>query len=364
MKILLRNQNEDNWQLVESASYNQEKELHHLLADSPGLIATDEIRPDSGPLVLTIREFGLQVGSIDLLAFSTRGDIAVIECKLASNAEIKRKVIGQVLDYGAHLWEMQYEDLDEKVREREGESLADLMHDAVQSAEWDEEGFRSNVADALASGNFMLIIVVDEINDELSRIVSFMNVCGNPSFDFAALEMRRFQSGESEMLVPRVFGPVRTKQSKPKTETRRKWDEDSFFLELETRFSAVEVGVAKQILDWAYKNSTRVSWGQGARNGSYVPILNYNDIEHQLFAVYTYSAVEMYFQWYQYKAPFDDEGKRIELLQKLNAIDKVDIPAEGIGRRPSISLTVLAEEGSVERFLSIFDWVVEEIQNS
>jgi hypothetical protein len=364
MKILLRNQNQDDWQLVESATYNQEKELHHLLYDSPSLISIEEIRPDSGPLVFAIREFGLSVGSIDLLAFSARGDIAIIECKLATNTEIKRKVIGQVLDYGAHLWEMQYDELDDKVREREGESLADLMQNAVDPAEWDEERFRSNVADTLSGGNFMLIIVVDEINDELSRIVSFMNVCGNPSFDFAALEMRRFQSDNSEMLVPRVIGPVRTTKSKSKTKAHRKWDESSFFLELETRFSAIEADVAKRILEWAYKKNIPVWWGEGTRTGSFVPTLNHKDQDHQLFAVYTYGTVEIYFQWYQYKAPFDDETKRLELLHRLNEIEGVDIPPDRITKRPNIKLSVFAEEDSMERLLTIYDWVVEEIKNS
>ena len=364
MKILLRNQDQDDWQLVESATYNQEKELHHLLYDSPSLISIDEIRPDSGPLVLAIRELGLSVGSIDLLAFSARGDIAVIECKLAANTEIKRKVIGQVLDYGAHLWEMQYDELDDKVREREGESLADLMQNAVNPAEWDEELFRNNVADTLSSGNFMLIIVVDEINDELSRIVSFMNVCRKPSFDFAALEMRRFQSDNSEMLVPRVFGPVRTTKTPPRPPVHKKWDEVSFFSELESRFSLVEVGVAKRILEWAYKNNIPVWWGEGTRTGSFVPTLKIMDRDYPLFAVYTYGKVEIYFQWYQYREPFDNEAKRLELLQKLNQFDGVDLPADSINRRPNINLSLFAEEESLDRLITIFDWIVEEFQTS
>jgi hypothetical protein len=154
------------------------------------------------------------VGSIDLLAFTAEGDIAVIECKLATNAEIKCKVIGQSLDYAVHLWEMSYQELDEKVLERIGESLADAMQRVVNSPEWDEESFRSNVEEALAVGNFILMIIVDEINQELSRIVSFMNVCGSPSFDFAAMEMRRLQSGNLEMLLPLTIGPVYSAKEK------------------------------------------------------------------------------------------------------------------------------------------------------
>ena len=208
MKILLRSPKDKQWHLVESAAYSNEKELQKLLADSPSLISLDEIRPDAGPLVLAVREFPLPVGSLDLLAFTPSGEIAVIECKLAKNSEVKRKVIGQLLEYAAYLWEMSYEDLDTAVRLRQGASLAELMNETVRSPNWDEESFRSGVQAALASGNFILVIVVDEINDELTRIVRYVNASGSPSFAFAALEMRRFHGEGAEMLVPRVFGPA------------------------------------------------------------------------------------------------------------------------------------------------------------
>ncbi len=113
MKILIRSQKDKEWHLVGSMAYLKETELQHLLAESPSLISIDEVRPKAGPLVYAVQEFNLPIGSIDLLAFTAGGDIAVIECKLASNQEIKRKVIGQVLEYGANLWDMRYEELDE-----------------------------------------------------------------------------------------------------------------------------------------------------------------------------------------------------------------------------------------------------------
>lgn len=76
MKILLRSQSDNQWHLVESAAYAQEAELQRLLAESPGLISLDEVRPDSSPLVAAVREFALPIGWIDLLAFTAEGDIA------------------------------------------------------------------------------------------------------------------------------------------------------------------------------------------------------------------------------------------------------------------------------------------------
>ncbi|MBI5686126.1 MAG: hypothetical protein HZC54_13720 [Verrucomicrobia bacterium] len=54
------------------------------------------------------------------------------------------------------------------------------------------------------------MIVVDQINEKLSRIIRFVNTCGKSAFSFAALEMRRFQNDQTEMLIPRVVGDIRS----------------------------------------------------------------------------------------------------------------------------------------------------------
>jgi hypothetical protein len=362
MKILLRNNKRASWKLVESNDYSSEADLQRLLAESPEIIPLDEIRPGSGPLVAAVREFALPVGSIDLLAFTAEGEIAIIECKLSRNTQAKREVIGQILDYAAHLWGMSYGEVDQKIRERMDTNLAVWIQQLVDTPEWDEEIFRGNVRNNLSSGNFLLLIVVNEINEELSRIVQFVNTSSSPIYDFAALEMRRFQHEGAEMLVPRVFGPVRAVTAK--SAGKRKWDEAAFFTELRSRFSENEAGIAARILAWARPRMTRVWWGEGQQLGSFVPILNHNGIDHQLFAVYTNGVVEIYFYWYQYKPPFDEEQKRLELADRLNKIKGVNFTKEAVYRRPSIRLELLAAPGALDTFLDAYEWMVEELQKT
>jgi hypothetical protein len=61
------------------------------------------------------------------------------------------------------------------------------------------------------------------------------------------------------------------------------------------------------------------------------------------------------------KPLFYAEGKRGELLNKLNQIEGIKIPTDASNRQPSISLDSLAKSGTVEEFLRVYDWVVEEI---
>ncbi len=154
-RILIRNRESSDWKPVESAEYREETELQQLLAKSPSLIPIDEIRDDASPLIVAIPEFGLPgSGATDLLAFSADGDMAVIECKLATNSEIKRKVIGQILEYGAYLWEVPYEELDQRIINKNGKSLIELIRTKLEGLEGaddlDEEAFRNSVQESLA----------------------------------------------------------------------------------------------------------------------------------------------------------------------------------------------------------------------
>lgn len=105
MRILIRDTNSKKWKITEDIKAKAEAEFQNLLIESPSLIAIDEIRENASPLVFAMSEFGLPgSGATDVLAFSAEGGIAIIECKLATNPEIKRKVIGQILEYASYLW--------------------------------------------------------------------------------------------------------------------------------------------------------------------------------------------------------------------------------------------------------------------
>lgn len=216
MKILFRNSG-SKWKMAKTIKPGNESELQKLFAKSPSLIPINEIREGASPLIFAVREYGIPgVGNIDILAFSPEGDIAIVECKLATNAEIKRKVIGQIMEYASHLWQMSYEDLNSRIKAMEERSLSELMEEKVSEEytpeDFDEEYFRTNVHQNLKEGNFVLVITVDEINDELKRIIQYLNDCSESAFTIHALEIYRFQAEETEVLVPNLYG----ESTKPK----------------------------------------------------------------------------------------------------------------------------------------------------
>ncbi|MDR3576952.1 MAG: hypothetical protein P4L50_24065 [Anaerolineaceae bacterium] len=296
MKILMRNNKSEKWQLVRSAAYANETELQALLLEQPSLISIEEAREGAGTLVAAVREFPLDIGSIDLVGFTANGDITVIECKLATNEEIKRKVIGQVLEYGANLWGMSYEDLDQKIKLRSQKNLADLVREGVEDPDWEEEAFRVNVENALQVGNFILIIVVDQINEDLSRIVRFINDAGRPAFSLAALEMRRFQKEHTEILVPHVFGTV-SPDKRPSGGSRVRWTDERFFATISEKLPSEVVKIIRDIYDWTKANSRRVWFGAGAETGSFTFHYLQNEKTVSMFSVYTTGNITINYGW-------------------------------------------------------------------
>lgn len=57
------------------------------------------------------REFGVEVGNIDVLLLSETGRVAIVETKLSYNPEKRRSVLAQLLDYAVHLGEAESDDL-------------------------------------------------------------------------------------------------------------------------------------------------------------------------------------------------------------------------------------------------------------
>jgi hypothetical protein len=78
----------------------------------------------------------------------------------------------------------------------------------------------------------------------------------------------------------------------------------------------------------------------------------------------TYGNIEILFDYMPSHPSFDEIPKRLELLNRLNEIQGVAVPADGIIRRPTIPLRVLQDDAALGLFLVTLGWVVEEIRRS
>ena len=266
MRIVARRGSGADWRFLESVGYGAEDELQALLAESPSLIPVADVREDASPLVVAVREIGTPSGgAIDVLACSAVGEVTVVECKLAANAEGRRRALAQVPDYASDLWGTDYDDLNERVRRASGSDLALLAEKGAGQGDWDEEKFRQGVASALDSGFFNLVIAVDEIDDHLHRMIRYLNLTGRPGFRLAGLEMERFESEIGEVLVPRIYAPQIPAPSQP---APSRWDNARFYEACRNSLSEEAMEGIRDLHDWG---GERVQYGEGTEIGS----LNY-----------------------------------------------------------------------------------------
>jgi hypothetical protein len=357
---------------MSESDFEAEVDFQELLACHPNLLVGDQIDPgEPRRWLLVAREVGVpddeDAGnrwSLDHLFLDQDGVPTLVEVKRGRDPRVRREVVAQMLDYAAHAllyWTAEslrtlFEARCHKEQCDPDELFLEQLAVNVSPAE-----FWQRVATNLQAGRIRLIFVADRVPQELRRIVEFLNRQMTPA-EVLAVEIRQYVGGELKTLVPRVLGQTARKETAPGRGAS--WDEPRFFADLAKRCGDGDVQVARRLLDWARDAGCRIWWGQGRQAGSFFPFLDHAGETFWTVAVWTYGRVEIQFQQLKKSPPFQSEAKRLELLERLNAIDGVSIHRNRLEKRPSIPLQVLNRSESLEQFLKVMDWLVGEIRVS
>lgn len=365
---------------MSQSPYESEDLLQRLLAEHPELLAGD-LEDEEVPTrwLLIDREVdvpdaagGAGRWSLDHLFLDSRGTPTLVEVKRASDTRIRREVVGQMLDYAANAvvyWPP--ESLRERYEARCEAAAIDpdqLVRDLTGAAPDQEhaiEGFWESVRTNLQAGKVRMVFVADEIPPELRRVIEFLNGQMSPA-DVIGIEVRQFVGDGLQTLVPRVLGQTeeaRQRKGIGAGGAKRQWDEASFFEDLGRRAGPEAVRVARRLLDLAQAKFSRVWWGQGAKDGSFVPILEIpgSSLKGIVFTVWTYGRVEVTFQYLLGRPFFDDRAHRFEMLEKLREIHGFQFPDEAVDRRPTVPLETLADEHVARQFSEVVAWAVDRL---
>lgn len=348
MSILIHNLESKEWNAVDYKAFTEEEELKRLLVESPKILPAEDLEVS---FVVAIPEFGLGTGSADILAFSTDGDVAIIECKLSSNPDIKRRVVGQILEYASYLWGMSYEQIDGKVNEKQGKSLAELVRNKAEG-QWDEENFREGVKNSLEKGGFFLVVAVDKINEELKRTVQYLNGCGNPAYSIYALEMRRFkQDNIIEILIPHIY-PESKVTPPPLPPPLGNWEK--FLRYIKENLQPEVVAVVEQLYNWAENEELiKIDFGKG-KTGSILFYLR--DISPSLFSI---SGAGVLWFNYGWLSKVVDENA----MKEFHRLHGIKVP-DDFSKFPSVKVAdaFVDKPEAVEKFKEAIIWLAKEIK--
>lgn len=278
MRIMVKTEN--GWRAAVNKPYDAEVKLQDLLYNDPDLIPFDELGIKEQAERLTVKELGLPgSGATDVLVIDGNGGITLIECKLAYNAEAKRAVVGQLLEYAAHLWRMPVETFEDLVRRRRGKSLTELMG-------LEGEGlstFRRALHETLAAGAFTLLVATDALDEQMRRIIEYLSAIAHDRLRLFALEVAYFSDHGVQVAVPHVYGLERSSVPPP----RPTWDERKFFEVLQKNTSPEVVAVSRSLLILCTELG-EPQWGAGKVDGSFAcRVVREDGTDLSVFAVDT-----------------------------------------------------------------------------
>ena len=98
--------------------------------------------------------------------------------------------------------------------------------------------------------------------------------------------------------------------------------------------------------------------------GSYFPSVTQGQDWYVPFALWTYGQVETQFQHIKARPAFASAEVREQLRQRFNELPSVDLPPDGIERRPSFPMSVLSDPASMTSLKSTVDWMLDRIKDS
>jgi hypothetical protein len=330
------------WEVPDSDRYTSEAKLQEVVAHQPGLL------PFVTQGVVAVREFSTTAGALDVCAVDPSGGITLVECKLASNPEIRRKIVGQILDYASHIWRMSYEEFDANWRVRNSNVgvVECLGLGGVDASE-----LRSTITSALSEGRFNLILAVDRINEALRHVVEYLNEHTAPNTAVVAVEFKYYERGSVEVLVPSVYG-MELVEAKP-GRSRAKWSVDDFIGYIEQN-TAEFAGTARTLLEGLEELGLEIQ-GTAAQTPSLITHAAYNGQDIWPVALYTSKTlrIQINFNWL---APIAAEAKA-GFARKLAripgcGIDPEVLAASDYKKQPMILIETLnSSDGSTEAFL-------------
>lgn len=245
--VIVREGNSASAELT-NVEFKNEAELEAIVALHPSLL----ILSDEPRVALVKRQVNLpRAGLLDILMVNEEGLPIAVELKLARNNQSKREVVGQLVDYVSVLTSYTVDELDKAV----GCALDSALR--LFSTESDDESVFErrwqSVGANLRAGLARYVIVVDEVPDELERIVRFLVERSN--LDIRLVQIQQYPDLSGQVIyvpfnVVDIAESERPRVGGTKEETNKEFQEvlDTYSAKADPRFPIV--GQAKASGNW------------------------------------------------------------------------------------------------------------------
>ncbi|MCA1724401.1 MAG: hypothetical protein LC748_09190, partial [Thermomicrobia bacterium] len=350
--------------------------LQKWIAQHPPLLAGDQMNAESprrwiligAELAIPSELDGSGRWPIDHLFVDQDAIPTIVETKRSSNPEIRRQVVGQMIDYAAN--SIRYLPISSirsyfqatcmKDKCEPSEKLTGLL-----GPDADAEQFWELVESNLKAGRIRLVFVGDVIPPELRRAVEYLNDQMRDA-EVLAVEVKQFKGEGVTTLVPRVIGQTERAQQKKTMSTtveKRHQSVETFFAELTDARPPDEVSAVTRFHEWATEYSVECKWGT-SQMGMMTPIVTHKGVKHYFGWFWTNGKIYVDFRDMRPNLPSSDLALREELQRRLEKISGIPLPPNAVDRQPSINMSAIATEDGLAQFLDTFAWYVDTIRSS
>ena len=163
---------------IVNIKYRDEKSLQEIIFQHPELLSDGE-----EALYSIKRELNTGAGPVDALMISDTGDVIVVEVKLGRNGQSRREVVAQIIDYISTFSQYSYHELDDLCKNE----LSHIVDNNERAAE-----LSKIIDEKLRRGAINLVIAVDEVNDDLRRIMDFLSE--HSDFNVSLVEVKQYKN--------------------------------------------------------------------------------------------------------------------------------------------------------------------------
>lgn len=345
--------------VLEDQGFDNEKLLQDVLEKFPEFIALDDLGVVE-PFIVIGREVATPAGYIDVLCIDGDGVLTVIETKLARNSQIRREVIGQVLEYVGQLSKWTAHDVIQaankyfkSVSDQESlkyNCLFELISGPDQDGELELEQMYELIGSNLRKGRIKVVIASDAIPDTLKDTVTFINSFSN--FDIYVFQIQSYIKDDLKIFAPAVYGYTSKVNTGVHTD-KVLWDEDGFFKHLESSEDDIR-NTIKSLYEFCLEHGAEIRWGTGKVSASFSMLVERNGLTATVFSLY-YNESSSYVSvnFGTMKRLFPDEVLDNFRLD-LNRLPGIEFPEQAItdGKYPTIRIDKLIKNANLEGFIS------------
>jgi hypothetical protein len=360
---------------MKPAQFAKEDDFQLLLSRFPDLLVGDQIDPERPRRWVLVRreqvistgESGASQWSIDHVFLDQDGVPTLVEVKRQSNSEIRRKVVGQMLDYAANC--TSYWSVDtlrsglEKTCNEKGSSEEEVLG-RLLGTDGNVEEFWQKVKTNLQAKRIRLLFVADVIPLELRRVVEFLNEQMERT-EVLAVELRQFEAQGLKTIVPTVYGQTQEAATR-RTGIGPRWDRDSLFDKLAKTVGSKELQIANDIYEWMRKGGSRdLIFGTGKENGSVYPLFKVDGV--RINPVYLSSDGKLWIQFggLEDKPIFGSLSLRRTLMEKFNSIKGVKFGEADLTSFRGIPLhTIAADPDGEAHIMAALTWMEQRIEQT